>query len=84
MDPQYVGDVLEDIRRVGQATGAEEKAESVVSRMQARIDAVAERASLAADRPRVLTLEWVEPSDVQRPLGPGNGGDGGRGQLLWR
>ena len=61
MDPQYVGDVLEDIRRVGQATGAEKKADSVASRMQARIDAVAERASLAADRPRVLTLEWVEP-----------------------
>ena len=61
MDPQYVGDVLEDIRRVGQATGTEEKAESVVSRMQARIDAVVERASQAVDRPRVLTLEWVEP-----------------------
>ena len=61
MDPQYVGDVLEDIRRVGQATGTEEKADSVASRMQARIDAVVERASFAADRPKVLTLEWVEP-----------------------
>ena len=29
--------------------------------MQARIDAVMERASQAVDRPRVLTLEWVEP-----------------------
>ena len=61
MDPQYVGDVLEDIRRVGQATETEAKAESVVSRMQARIDAVVERVSQAVDRPRVLTLEWVEP-----------------------
>ena len=61
MDPQYVGDVLEDIRRVGQATGTQEKAESIVSRMQARIDAVVEGASQAVDRPSVLTLEWVEP-----------------------
>ena len=61
MDPQYVTDVLGDIRRVGKATGAEEKADSVVSRMQARIDAVAERASHAVDWPRVLTLEWVDP-----------------------
>ena len=61
LDPQYVGDVLEDIRRVGQATGAEDKAESVVNRMQARIDAVVEQASQATSRPSVLTLEWVEP-----------------------
>ena len=61
MDPQYVGDVLEDIRRVGRATGTEEKAESIVSRLQARIDAVLQQTSQAADRPRVLTLEWVEP-----------------------
>ena len=46
---------------MGQATGTEEKAESIASRMQARIDTVLEQASRAVDRPRVLTLEWVEP-----------------------
>lgn len=61
MDPQCVGDVLENIQMIGEATGTGEKAKSVVSRMQARIDTVLERTSLVAERPRVLTLEWVEP-----------------------
>ncbi len=61
LDPQYLSDVLEDIRRVGKATGAEDKAESIVSRMQGRIDAVSEVADKAANHPRVLHLEWAEP-----------------------
>jgi len=61
LDPQYIGDVLEDIRRVGRATGTEEAAESLTARLQARIDAVAAQASRADTRPRVLHLEWVDP-----------------------
>ena len=61
MDPQYLGDVLEDVRRVGRATEAEEMAEAITSRMQGRIDAVAERASQASNKPRVLNLEWADP-----------------------
>ena len=61
MDPQYVGDVLEDIRRVGRATGAEERAESMAAGMQARLDAVAKTAANADTQPRVLHLEWVDP-----------------------
>lgn len=61
LDPQYVGDVLEDIRRVGRATGAEERAESMVAGMQARIDAIAQAAAKADTHPKVLHLEWVDP-----------------------
>ncbi len=61
MDPQYVGDVLEDIRRIGRATGAEQAAESMTAGMQARIDAVLEKAAQATTRPRALHLEWVDP-----------------------
>ena len=61
LDPQYVSDVLEDIRRIGRATGAEDAAESLTRKMQARIDAVVEKAGQALDRPRVLHLEWVDP-----------------------
>ena len=61
LDPQYVGDILDDIRRVGKATGQDRKAEEVVSRMQERIDAVAARSALADARPRTLHLEWVDP-----------------------
>jgi iron complex transport system substrate-binding protein len=61
LDPQYIGDVLEDVRRVGRATGTEVAAESLTARLQARIDAVAAQASRADTRPRVLHLEWVDP-----------------------
>ena len=61
LDPQYVSDVLEDIRRIGRATGAEEAAEALTRKMQTRIDAVVEKAGQALDHPRVLHLEWVDP-----------------------
>ena len=61
LDPQYLGDVLEDVRRVGRATGSESIADAVTARMQGRIDAVIERAALADHRPRVLHLEWSDP-----------------------
>ena len=61
LDPQYVGDVLSDIRRVGKATGEEAKAETLAARMQDRIDAVVDRVSLADHKPKVLHTEWVDP-----------------------
>ena len=61
LDPQYLGDILEDIRRIGRATGAEEVATSITTRLQERIDAVGERAAQATSKPKVLHLEWVDP-----------------------
>ena len=61
LDPQSLGDVLEDIRRVGRATGKEQAADSLAGQLQARIDAVTQRAAQAANRPNVLQLEWVDP-----------------------
>ena len=61
LDPQYLSDVLADIRGVGHATGADDKAEEITARMQQRIDSVANRAALASARPRVLHVEWVDP-----------------------
>lgn len=61
LDPQYIGDVLNDIRRVAAATGTEARGEEIVADLQARIDAVAARATQATHRPRVLHLEWAEP-----------------------
>lgn len=61
LDPQYLGDVLEDVRRVGRATDADATAEKVTARMQERIDAVTQRSALADAHPRVLHLEWTDP-----------------------
>ena len=56
-----MGDVLEDIRRVGEATGAQDAAAKLTADMQNRIDAIAARTADIARRPRVLHLEWVDP-----------------------
>ncbi len=61
LDPQYVGDVLNDIRRVAAATDTTTRGEEIVAGLQARIDAVSQRARHATTRPRVLHLEWAEP-----------------------
>ena len=61
LDPSSVGDVLDDVRKVGDATGAQDQAERFVASLQKRLDAVKERAALADTRPRVACLEWMEP-----------------------
>lgn len=61
LDPQLIGDVVEDIRKVGAATGTEAKAEEITSALYARIEAVKERAADADSRPSVLHVEWAEP-----------------------
>ena len=61
LDPQYLGDVLEDIRRVGRATGTAEAAESLTAQLQSRIDAVVEKIAKTSSKPRVLQLEWADP-----------------------
>ncbi len=61
LDPESLGDVLDDIRRVGQATEKDEAAESLTGQLQVRIDAVTERAAQVEHRPKVLQLEWVDP-----------------------
>lgn len=61
LDPQYIGDVLNDIRRVAAATDTVARGEAIVTGLQTRIDAVTARAAQATTRPRVLHLEWAEP-----------------------
>ena len=82
LDPIYLSDVLEDIRQVGRATGAEARAESLTRELQVRIDAVVARTSQAAASPRVLQLEWADPLMCGGPLGGGDGGTGRGNQLL--
>ncbi len=61
LDPQLLGDVIRNIRMVGQATGAEERADEIAEDMEARIEAVAARAADADSKPSVLHVEWAEP-----------------------
>lgn len=61
LTPNYLSDVLEDIRRVGRAAGAGPRAGALTAELQGRIDLVASRAGAAGHRPRVLQLEWADP-----------------------
>ena len=47
--------------RVGQATNADEAAERCVASLRRRVDSVKEKVALAASKPRVACLEWIEP-----------------------
>jgi iron complex transport system substrate-binding protein len=61
LNPQRLDDVLQDIQRVGDATGRVKEAEAVRRLLQERIQGVTERARLAKVRPKVFCLEWLDP-----------------------
>lgn len=61
LSPLLLGDVLQDIRRVGEATGRREKAESLVERLESRIDQVVSMVAGAAERPKTFCVEWTDP-----------------------
>ena len=61
LDPQLLHDVINNIRSVGRATGAEERADEIAEGMEARIEAVKIRAADADTKPSVLHVEWADP-----------------------
>lgn len=61
LHPHTLDDVLEDIRRVGEATGTDERAANMINDCRTRIDAVRRVADTVEARPKVLCLEWYEP-----------------------
>ncbi|MDG2148607.1 MAG: ABC transporter substrate-binding protein [Planctomycetota bacterium] len=70
LHPKVLSDIRQDMLRVGQALGREAEAQAVVADMDARINAVEARAKDArapdksgglGHRPRVLTIEWIDP-----------------------
>ena len=61
LDPQLLGDIVGNVRLLGRATGAEERADEIAEDMEARIEAVAARAADADGKPSVLHVEWADP-----------------------
>lgn len=61
LNPTCLGDVLEDIQRVGEATGKEEEAGRLVADLRERIERVKAVAAKALTKLRVLCLEWLDP-----------------------
>ncbi len=61
LHPRRLGDILGDIARVADAAGRPAAGERVVAGLQDRIEHVRTVASGAPRRPRVVTVEWIEP-----------------------
>lgn len=59
-DPSTLGEVLEDVTRLGAEAAVEERAAEVRAGLEARLQRV-RTAVEGAKRPRVLALEWLEP-----------------------
>jgi len=62
-DPSTLSEMLEDVIRLGEATGLESEAHLVRSELEGRLASV--RAAVSGARaPRVIALEWLDPPFV--------------------
>ncbi len=62
-DPSTLGEMLEDVIRLGEATGATAEAHELRGELEGRLAAV--RAAVSGARPpRVIALEWLDPPFV--------------------
>ena len=61
LEPNRLGDVWDDIRRVAEALGAPDRGETLVGALRARVLAVAVRAGTLAPKPTVADIEWIDP-----------------------
>ncbi|HEX6602672.1 MAG TPA: cobalamin-binding protein [Solirubrobacterales bacterium] len=59
-DPSTLGEVLEDVTRLGEAAGISAQARELRRELEGRLSAV-EEAVNGAQRRRVLALEWLDP-----------------------
>jgi iron complex transport system substrate-binding protein len=70
LEPSSLGDIFNDIRRVGEACGVSERAAEVVQSLSARVETVRERTAQIAYRPRCFLMEWVDPPFCSGHWGP--------------
>lgn len=61
LTPYSLGDVWEDVARVGKVLGRQERAEMLVRGYRQRLEHVAAVTATSGNRPRVAILEWLDP-----------------------
>ena len=61
LKPDDLRHVFDDINRVAQALGTQQRGASLVADMKARMRAIEERVGEIEARPRVASIEWIEP-----------------------
>lgn len=60
-DPHSLDDVLDDIRRIGSATGREPRAAELIEDCRDRIDAIRTATEPIDEQPQVVVLDWMDP-----------------------
>jgi iron complex transport system substrate-binding protein len=61
LHPRSLGDILQDLRRVAAALGRPAEGEQAAAALEARIRRVGQTTAGVGERPRVLSVEWMEP-----------------------
>ena len=61
LTPHSLGDVWNDIRKVGAVTHRRREAQALAITLEQKVAAIEAKASRAKARPRVLCLEWLDP-----------------------
>lgn len=61
LEPNSLDDVWADIKRVGKALGAAERAEQLIDELQSRMDDIVQRTHWLDSTPSVAYIEWIEP-----------------------
>jgi iron complex transport system substrate-binding protein len=61
LDPSSLTDVINDIERVGQFTGTTDRAKEITRSLRDKVDAISSRASQAPHKPKVASIEWLDP-----------------------
>ena len=61
LSPSTLGDVWQTIETVAEALGEEARGSTLVAKLQGRMAEIETRAAGLAERPRLATIEWIEP-----------------------
>lgn len=61
LEPNSLADIYADIKRVGTALGVNEKSELLVDKIKSAMAEINKKASAAAQKPRVVLIEWIDP-----------------------
>lgn len=61
LNPTSLGDVVDDVERIGAALGVGSKGQELAQSLRQRIAAVHSRSASHQARPRVVCLEWLSP-----------------------
>jgi iron complex transport system substrate-binding protein len=61
LHPMRLDDIWDDILRVAEALGRASKGAEVVAALQRRVSDITRRSATAVNRPRVVSIEWLDP-----------------------